>query len=264
MKMVKSSKKEKIKHFFENSPHKDSSFLKCYFQDKMGVAYVDSIINPKSVQICVGDFSFYAGEPNISLVKNIKFTAKHRGSLIIEPDDEWKDLFLEHYGDEKVSTHYRQSFLNKYNFFDITKLKYYVNNLHDDFYIQPIDEELYLQVLEQTWSEDFCVNYDTYKDFEKNGIGYVVLTKDLFGKYIIVAGASSYIYFDNGIEIQIATNKLYRNKGFATSVGAKLILECIERDINPCWDSANKLSSKLAKKLGYRPLEFYQTIHIKI
>lgn len=263
MKIVKNSKKGKIKHFFQNSPHWNDSFLKSYFQNKMGVGFVDNIINPKSCQICVGDFSFVAGEPNILLAKNIKFSSNNRGSLIIDPDDKWRELFIKCYGEERIHAHYRQSFLNRTNIFDITKLNYYASTLPKNFYIKPIDEKLYNEVLTRKWSEDFCINFDTFQDFKNFGVGFLVLTKDIVGNEMIVAGASSYIYFEGGIEIQIVTQKLHRNQGLATAVGATLILECIERDIIPCWDSANKISSKLAKKLGYRPVEFYKAISVK-
>ncbi len=264
MKIVKDNKKHKIKHFYETVSYCENSFLKAYFQNKMGIGYVDSISKPKSVQVCVGDFSFVSGEPNLSLVKNIKLASKNRGSLIIAPSDDWRDLFIQYYGEDRIYSHYRQAFLSKTNFFDITKLRYYRSILPKGFYIKAIDEELYNKVLDSKWSEDFCMNFNDYKDFCENGIGFLVLTKDIVGNDLIAAGASSYIYFDGGIEIQIATQKLHRNQDLATVVGATLILECIERDIVPCWDSSNKLSSKLAKKLGYRPIEFYKAISVKI
>lgn len=264
MKIVKDSKKYKISHFFEESSYKESSFFKSYFQNKMGIGFVDSSLNPKSVQICVGDFSFYGGKANIALVKNIKTHTKHRGIVVIDPTDEWRVLFEKEYGLKNLYPHYRQSFVNKNVIFDITKLTYYVNSLDKAFYIKEIDENLYNLVLKERWSQDFCINFDTYKDFKKNGIGYLVLTKDLDDNEIIVAGASSYIYYDDGIEIQITTNKDYKRQGLATCIGAKLILSCIDRGINPTWDSANKASSKLAKKFGFIPDKFYKSLIIKL
>lgn len=264
MKILKNSKKNKILHFFKGSKYLETSFLKSYFQDKMGIAYVDSSLNPKSVQICVGDFSFYAGEPNIALVKNIKLAVQNRGLVVIDPDDKWRDLFEQHYGIENINSHFRQSFLRKNIIFDITKLKYYASTLPKDFYIKPIDELYYTLVLEKKWSEDFCINYDTYSNFEKNGLGFIVLHKDVTGNECIVSGASSYIYYEDGIEIQIATNEQYQNLGLATAVGATLILACTERNINPSWDSANKISSTLAQKFGYKPDDFYKAMIINL
>jgi hypothetical protein len=37
----------------------------------------------------------------------------------------------------------------------------------------------------------------------------------------------------------------------ASATGAKLILECLEKGIDPNWDAATEISAGLAKKLGY-------------
>ncbi len=67
-----------------------------------------------------------------------------------------------------------------------------------------------------------------------------------------MAGASSYSVYHGGIEIQIATQKAYRRRGLATACGAKLILLCLERGLNPSWDAHDLRSVALAEKLGYR------------
>lgn len=86
-------------------------------------------------------------------------------------------------------------------------------------------------------------DYDTYK---KSGLGAVVL-KD--GE--LVAGASSYSRYNDGIEIEIDTRKDHRRKGLAYACGAKLILECLEKNLYPSWDAQNLASVALAEKLGY-------------
>ena len=65
------------------------------------------------------------------------------------------------------------------------------------------------------------------------------------------SGASSYVVYDKGIEIEIDTKREYRGKGLATVVGAKLILECLANNITPSWDAHDLRSVHLAEKLGY-------------
>lgn len=65
------------------------------------------------------------------------------------------------------------------------------------------------------------------------------------------AGASSYSGYRGGIEIEIDTNEVYRRKGLAYICGAKLILECLDRNLYPSWDAQNIWSVALAEKLGY-------------
>lgn len=68
----------------------------------------------------------------------------------------------------------------------------------------------------------------------------------------IVAGASSYTRYKEGIEIQIDTKRDHRRKGLALVCAAKLILECMDRKWYPSWDAHNLGSLALEKKLGYR------------
>jgi GNAT superfamily N-acetyltransferase len=67
----------------------------------------------------------------------------------------------------------------------------------------------------------------------------------------MVAGASSYTRYQDGIEIEIDTREDYRRKGLAYVCGARLILECLERNLYPSWDAHNRWSVALAEKLGY-------------
>lgn len=67
----------------------------------------------------------------------------------------------------------------------------------------------------------------------------------------IVCGASSYTVYDKVIKIEIDTKKDYRRKGLALVCASKLILECLNRELYPSWDAANRESVALAEKLGY-------------
>ena len=78
----------------------------------------------------------------------------------------------------------------------------------------------------------------------------------------VVCGASSYSIYDNGIEIEVATDHNYRRKGLATIVSAALILDCLEKGIYPNWDAANTTSAKLAEKLGYVFDKAYDTYFV--
>lgn len=78
----------------------------------------------------------------------------------------------------------------------------------------------------------------------------------------IVAGASSYSRYKEGIEIEIDTKEEYRRKGLAYVCGAKLILECLKRDLYPSWDAQNKVSVALAEKLGYHFSHEYKAYEI--
>lgn len=72
-------------------------------------------------------------------------------------------------------------------------------------------------------------------------------------------GASTYAYYEGGIEIEIDTAPEHRQRGLATACAARLILTCLDRGLYPSWDAANPTSAALAEKLGYRPAGAYVT-----
>ena len=96
------------------------------------------------------------------------------------------------------------------------------------------------------WANDLVSQFKDYDTYRKLGLGVVVL-KD--GE--LVAGASSYSRYNEGIEIEIDTREDHRRKGLAYVCGAKLILECLKKSLYPSWDAQNKWSVALAEKLGY-------------
>ena len=67
----------------------------------------------------------------------------------------------------------------------------------------------------------------------------------------IVAGASSYTRYNEGIEIEVDTVEEERRKGLATVASAALILRCLDEGLYPGWDAQNMNSVHLAEKLGY-------------
>lgn len=73
----------------------------------------------------------------------------------------------------------------------------------------------------------------------------------------------SYTVYNGGIEIEIDTKLQFRQKGLATACGAKLILECLGRNLYPSWDAHDLRSVALAEKLGYHMDKPY-TVYIML
>nr|MCR5273679.1 GNAT family N-acetyltransferase [Lachnospiraceae bacterium] len=67
----------------------------------------------------------------------------------------------------------------------------------------------------------------------------------------VVAGASSFSRYKEGIEIEVDTLKEERRKGLALVSCAALILKCLDEGLYPSWDAQNMNSVRLAEKLGY-------------
>lgn len=130
--------------------------------------------------------------------------------------------------------------------FEREKLQKIVDSLDSEYEVKLIDENLFAQTREQEWARDFTSQYRDYEEYNRRGLG-VAITRQ--GE--LVAGASSYTVYRGGIEIEIGTREDFRRKGLASVCGAKLILECMDRNLYPSWDAQNKWSVSLAEKLGY-------------
>ncbi|MBP3887097.1 MAG: GNAT family N-acetyltransferase [Cellulosilyticum sp.] len=143
------------------------------------------------------------------------------------------------------------------NRYFLSHLESLVQGLGKDYSLKMIDETLYHECKKYDWSRDFVHGYKDYEMYQKYGLGVVA-----FYNGEMVAGASSYASYQNGIEIEINTKKEYRRKGLATVCGAKIILECLKRGWYPSWDAQNTWSVSLAEKLGYHYSHTYTAYEV--
>jgi len=225
-------------------------------QGYMGKAWADDIENPKSAQILIGDFCFFAGVPNIDLVKNIPDYYTNTCILMIPASDQCGALIEQEYKD-KSNKFMRYAFKKEPGIFNIEKLQSYINKLPEKYTIRKIDEAIFNNVKKEPWSKDLCSQFSNYEEYEKLGIGFVIMENDE-----VACGASSYTVYNKGIEIEIDTKEEYRRNGLALACASKLIIECLNRNIYPSWDAANRESSALAEKLGYNFEKEYITYSI--
>lgn len=222
-------------------------------QGCMGRAWADKENSPKSAQIITGDFCCFAGLPDIELVKNIPKDFTSELILMIPQDDKWSQMIENVYG-EKCEKILRYAIKKEYDIFDKDLLLSFIKRLPEDYTIKMIDEYMFNKLKTEKWSYDLCSLYKNYDEYKKHGLGAVVTQNGM-----PISGASSYSYYDKGIEIEIDTKVEYRQKGLATACASKLILECLERNIYPSWDAHDLRSVALAEKLGYHLDKEYVT-----
>lgn len=215
----------------------------------MGSIYADNIQNPKSAMAVLGDFCFFTGVPNPELAafKQKKAIPDFTPDFIImiPQTPQWSDLIEKCYGSnaKKVT---RYAMKKESDIFDIEKLQQAVSSLPPEYSLKLIDEEIFHLCQTENWSRDLVSRFPDYSTYRQLGLGAAIFYKDT-----LVSGASSYSRYRNGIEIEIDTKKEFRQKGLAYACGAKLILECLSRNLYPSWDAQNKISVALAEKLGY-------------
>ena len=214
-------------------------------QGVMGRLYADARETPKSAMAMLGDFCFFAGEPNRELAVYKPEGCKQDFIIMTADSQEWFAMIESVYRDNAKKVR-RYAFRKEGMAFNREKLISYTEAIGAEYHLQMIDAKLFHYCREQKWSRDLVSLYADYDAYQKLGLGVVAL-KD--GEP--VSGASSYSRYQNGIEIQIDTKEAYRRRGLATACGAKLILACLDRGLYPSWDAQNLWSVGLAEKLGY-------------
>lgn len=213
-----------------------------------GKAYADARPGerPQSAQFLVADFCFYVGKPQKELVMN--HPASHPGDFVImvPQTQEWSSLIEECYG-KSCRKVLRYAFDKNPDVFDRNKLEDMEAGLKKGCTIEMINQKYYKQAKKNAWSYDLCSQFDSYQDYKQHGIGAVVIKNNE-----IVAGASSYGVYHDGIEIEVDTREDCRQRGYARAACARLIVACLDRGLYPSWDAQNLKSVGLAKQLGYQ------------
>lgn len=223
----------------------DETMILSCLQGVMGEIYADDPVRPRSAMAILDDFAFFAGIPNADLVLFKPKSHKKDFILMVPKTPAWGDLIRAAYGERCILLP-RYAILKEPEVFDRTYLASLVDACPPEFALRPIDEQIFLQSRETAWMRDWTSAYADYEEYQRLGFGVVLVKGDE-----IIAGASAYSRYREGIEIQIDTYEPYRRRGFALICGAKMILTCLENGLYPSWDAANLGSVALAEKLGY-------------
>lgn len=228
-------------------------------QGIMGDIYAEDTENPTAAKVILGDFCFLAGEPIEELLEH-KPEPFEKNFIIMVPENEaWAALIEKHYKEGAVRTA-RYAIKKNIGNFNKEIMEQAIADIPTGLELKMIDEKLYHACLSEEWSKDFVSNYKDYAMFENLGFGALMLKKDTEE---IVAGASSYSTYKDGIEVEIVTREDYRKQGLAYRCASKLILECLRRNLYPSWDARTMISVALAEKLGYKYSHEYVAYEIE-
>lgn len=155
----------------------------------------------------LGDFAFYAGNPSEELARFKPKSCKQDFIIMVPQNDEWADLIEKCYGD-KAKKVTRYAIKKEKDIFDVNKLEQAVLELPKGYELRLLEEAEYELCQNNTWANDLVSQFKNYDTYKKLGLGVVVL-KD--GE--LVAGASSYSRYNEGIEIEIDTREDHRISG---------------------------------------------------
>ena len=229
---------QKAAELFEN--WQEPLILSC-LQGYMGTMIVDDEKSPMSAIIDIRDFCFCAGVPDMALLCSLQ------GSRLLLPQHEGWEQLIEKQFDTKAHKFLRYATKKDPSLFNKDRLMAYISALDSCYKLVPFDQKLFDLSKRECWSQDLCPPFADLATYKSYAAGVAILHE---GK--LVAGASPYAIYGNGIEIEIDTKPEYRGKGLATACGAKLILDCLSKGQYPNWDAHDLRSLHLAEKLGYQ------------
>ncbi|MBR5962120.1 MAG: GNAT family N-acetyltransferase [Clostridia bacterium] len=95
-------------------------------------------------------------------------------------------------------------------------------------------------------------NYADFDDFSERGIGAAVLYKGQ-----VVAAASSFLTFEDQVELDLYTDPEHRKRGLADHCTAEIMRQSSRKRLTVHWDAQNRMSAELAKGHGFQPLAEY-------
>ena len=104
------------------------------------------------------------------------------------------------------------------------------------------------------WAADFVREHPSPQAFLQRGCG--ALIRDPGGE--IAAGASAYLAWPGGIEVQLQTREDCQGRGLATAAAAALLRLAWAKGLTVSWDAANPASAHIARKLGFSSAGRYQ------
>lgn len=230
----------------------EETIIRSCLSGMMGAVYAADDL---SAAVCVlGDFAFFAGRPDAGLLQVPGLL--HAGMLLIPQTDDWMTLLQTQLG-RRAHLHERYATDKHRDRFDLPTLRRLAQPPMGCTLL-PIDGVMHARLRGAAWSRDLAANYPDAAAYARLARGFVLLRGQE-----IVAGASAYSSYPGGIEIEIDVREDMRRRGYATVVGAALVLDCLAHGLYPSWDAHTRISLALAEKLGYVFSHAYPCLEIE-
>ena len=122
-------------------------------QGIMGKIYADDRNTPTSAMAIIGDFTFFAGKPNIELVSYKPDWCTQNFMIMVPQNESWKNAIMLSYG-EKAKIVSRYATKKEPHIFNTVKLEKAVASLPKQYTLSMIDERLYRMCKAEAWSAD--------------------------------------------------------------------------------------------------------------
>ena len=216
-------------------------FINSILEGRIGIALADSETNPQVAQLTVSRWTILGGDATHPIAHQLVQNLSR--AWVIPVSETWWELMFQVHGHHlkqvRVITFSPQALNLQY-------LQGLQKRVPFGCHIERVDIPLVNRLKNEGFSS--FGGFSSPADFAERGIGFCATIE---GR--IISYAVSMMQCDEGIEVGIGTHPDFRNKGFATTVGATLLVHCIERGIYAHWSTGyeNSISIHLAEKLGY-------------
>lgn len=145
---------EKIKQLFDG--WKETIVWSC-LQQVMGEIYADCGDHPASAMALLGDFCFFAGEPNASLVAYRPAWCAQKDLILVPQHDGWNVLIERLYG-KRAKKAKRYATKKEPEVFDQKMLLKIAESLPEGCELRHIDETLYHLCRSISWCRVFMIH----------------------------------------------------------------------------------------------------------
>lgn len=227
-------------------------FVNSVLEGHSGVALADSKTDPRVAQLTHPGWAILGGDVTHPVAQ--KLVQQLSEMSVIPISEAWRELVFRVHSRPLKQT---RGITFSPKLLDLKRLRDLQKQILFDCHIERVDLPLARQLKNEGLSS--FPGFSSLTDFAERGIGFCARIE---GR--IISHAVSLMQCREGIHIGIETHPNFRNKGFATAIGAKLLVHCIERGIYPYWSASeeNATSIHLAEKLGYVRDGMYEVIDV--
>ena len=232
----------------------DRIFINSILEGRTGLALADSETNPHVARLTISHWTMLGGDATHPIAHQL---VQNLSRAWVTPVSEtWRELIFQVHGHHLEQV--RRIAFSPH----LLNLKH-LRNLQRRAPLGCHIERVNIPLASRLRDEGFSgfSGFNSLADFAERGIGFCATIQNR-----IVSYAVSVMQGREGIEIGIGTHPDFRNKGFATAVGATLLVYCLERNIYARWSTGckNAISIHLAEKLGYVREAVCETLGVPI
>jgi len=180
-------------------------------------------------------------------------------TYIVCEDYSWELFLKERY--QNQLTHYPRMLFES-SLLSVQHLLSMKKELPDGFQILPLTQaslESDTMII-----DDLIDRFYSGSPFLKNGFGFGLYYHSTMIGFI----APNYPIVSNEVEVYVRvdynSDPSHRHQGFGHQLAICFLVECLKRKLTPIWDSANEISSKLAKKLGFIPMRDWNMYYLNM